>query len=300
MAGYPLSVKDDRALPRESTEPVFVWDVDKTYLSTRFSSLKHLARIPVEFAVDKRAIPGMPEVLRGLRRGAGPQFACAPLYFISASPKELRGVLEKKMLIDGVDCDGIILKDWAATLKGLRPGRLREQVGFKLCALLTGRLRRPMSTEYLFGDDVEADADSYGLYARLLAGELAEGALEVALGALGVKPDDRRCILDLAGQLGAVHGRVARAFIHLERGSDPRAFDRLGELVVPVRGAYQLALSLFELGLVDLRTVREALAALRATPFFALPDIDDLEGDAVGRGLISREKLRASWCSTGR
>ena len=54
---YPLAVFNDRDLPRDYAGPVFVWDVDKTYLSTRFSSSSGLARIPIEFSVDKVAIP---------------------------------------------------------------------------------------------------------------------------------------------------------------------------------------------------------------------------------------------------
>jgi len=291
MADYPLSVVDDRLLPPGYAGPVFVWDVDKTYLSTRFSSVRHLARIPLEFAIDKHAIPGMPEVLRGLRRGAGSDFACAPLYFISASPSQLRGVLEKKMLLDGVDFDGIILKDWGAALRGLRPGRLREQVGFKLCALFTGRVRRPGSREYLFGDDVEADAEAYFLYSRMMSGDLTPAAADEALRGAGVQADDRRCIRELAERLPTAHGSVARSFIHLARGSDPLLFDRFAGLVVPVRGAYQLALALCELGLVPDRTVSEVVATLRTRSPFWQPDLDALESDALTRALVTPATL---------
>ncbi|HQF25177.1 MAG TPA: hypothetical protein PL065_17065, partial [Polyangiaceae bacterium] len=155
---YPLSVVDDRIFSLDYDGPVFIWDIDKTYLATRFSQPKYMARIPIEFAVDKQAIAGMPEVLRGIRRGTTAAFACAPLYFVSASPPQLRAVITRKMLLDGVEYDGITFKDWAKTIMQRRPGRLKEQVGFKICALLEGRRRRPMASEYLFGDDVEKDA----------------------------------------------------------------------------------------------------------------------------------------------
>lgn len=89
-ARYPLRINDERVLPDGYDGPVYVWDIDKTYLSTHFSSLHGLARIPLEFAVDKVAIPGMPELLRGLRKGAGPHYAGHPLYFVSASPPSSR------------------------------------------------------------------------------------------------------------------------------------------------------------------------------------------------------------------
>src|SRR5215467_9539607 len=137
---YPLSVRDDRLLPKDYDGLVYVWDIDKTYLATPFSSVWGLIQIPLEFAIDKRAIPGMPEVLRGLRRGAGPEVSCTPLYFISASSHFMRGVIESKMLRDGVEQDGIIFKDWYRVLLSLHPRRLFEQVGFKMVALLMGRL----------------------------------------------------------------------------------------------------------------------------------------------------------------
>jgi hypothetical protein len=289
--GYPLSIHDQRALPPDFTGDVFVWDIDKTYLSTRFSSMQGMARIPFEFAVDKRAIPGMPEVLRGLRRGAGQEPTCAPLYFVTASPPFLRKVVEKKMLLDGVEFDGIIFKDWVGTLLALKPGRLREQVGFKLAALFTGRATRPMSREFLFGDDVELDADSFSLYARHLAGELDSAGLETEMQAHGVPRDDRQSIHALAGALPAARGGVGRIYIHLERQSDPARFGPLGARVAPVRGAYQLALALLEEGLVRPDTVRAARAAVARLRRGRDGTLEELSRDAVERGLIARERL---------
>jgi hypothetical protein len=286
---YPLHVVDERDHPPGFNGVVHVWDVDKTYLSTHFSSLRGLSRVPFELAVDKRAIPGMPELLRGLRRGAGAGFACTPLYFVSASPPQLRGVLQRKMVMDGVEYDGFVFKDWVRTVRALRPGRLREQVGFKVCALLTARAPRPLSREYLFGDDVEKDAEAYSLYAAMLHGELSPGAAEAALKEAGVPRDDRRAIHALVDRLPSSRGRVERIFIHLETGRPPAAFDRWGPRVVPVRGAAQLALALFQHGLVSAPSARAARAACAsAYPHLALEPTDD---DAVRRGLISAQEL---------
>ena len=303
---YPLAVEDQRILPEGYDGNVFVWDIDKTYLSTRFSSMRGMARIPIEFAVDKHAIPGMPEVLRGLRRGPGPDFACAPLYFVSASPPLLRKVVENKMLLDGVEHDGITFKDWLGTLRQLRPGRLREQVGFKVNALLDGRLRRPRAREYLFGDDVERDAEAFSIYARLVNDDPPSRAiaryggrrpapdeLESSLQAAGVKPDDRRFVHDLAGRLPAERGRVERFFIHLELGSPPDSFDRYGELAVPVKGGFQLALALHDLGLLDKDAVTGAAEAVEASAkarskYGAPPE---QAADALRRGLIRQDRL---------
>ena len=82
---------------------------------------------------------------------------------------------------------------------------------------------------------------------------------------------------------------MARAFIHLERGSSPKVFAPFGDLVAPVQGAYQLALALFEAGRVDARAVREAAMASQAGRRKA--DLRSLADDAVARGLVTRGTL---------
>jgi hypothetical protein len=285
-------VVDDRSFPPGYSGPVFVWDIDKTYLATRFSQPRYMARIPIEFAVDKRAIPGMPEVIRGLRRGTTPVFACAPLYFVSASPPQLRPVIARKMLIDGVDYDGITFKDWVRTIRQGRPGRLKEQVGFKICALLEGRKRRPLATEYLFGDDYEKDAIAYSLYARIVHQELSEAQADDELAAQGVKPDDRACIRSLRASLPDDLGTVERIFIHLERKTPPREFDRFRPRLCATRNAFQLALALAQLDLVDVRAVRQAARCIQESATFGRVDFDDLLADAVSRGLVSADRAR--------
>ena len=285
---YPLSIDDQRSYPEGFDGKVFVWDIDKTYLETHFSSLKGMARIPVEFAIDKKAIAGMPEILRGLRRGPGEDYACAPLYFVSASPPQMRRVIERKMLMDGVEYDGIILKDWLKTLRQLRPGRLKEQAGFKICALMAGRLNRPQSVEYLFGDDVESDAEAFFIYSHLLSGDLSTGEINQLMVKAGVKRDDQRCIRKLLDRLGIERGRVARVFIHLERNTPVERFKHMAPVVMPVKGAVQLSLALYGMKLVDAETVRRAAAAVQASP--SPSDIKALAKDAVRRKLVKKKQ----------
>ena len=292
-SGYPLSVDDQRTLPDGYHGPVYIWDIDKTYLSTHFSSGKGLARIPVEFAVDKLAIPGMPEVLRGLRRGPGPEYACAPLYFVSASPPQLRGVLEHKMLLDGVEYDGITSKDWFRTFLQLRPGRLHEQVGFKLCALLEGKRRRALSTDYLFGDDVEKDPVAYSLYAEMIAGELSTGEADERMEAEGVRGDDRRTVLALLDQLPDERGTVKRIFIHLESKTPPGEIERVGKSITAVDGACQLGLALYQMGLIDQRAASEACRAAASASDSPGSSVEEWIADAVDRGLVSAKRARS-------
>ncbi len=291
--GYPLSMRDDRSLPEGFDGPVLVWDIDKTYLTTHFSSLRGLSRIPLEFAIDKQAVPGMPALLRGLRRGPGPQYACTPLYFVSGSPPFLRGVIETRMLMDGVEHDGITFKDWVETLKQGRPGRLREQVGYKVCALLAGRLRRPQAVEYLFGDDVEQDALAFDLYARIVEGRLSAGETVASLADAGVPRDDRRNVCSLMDRLPPRRGRVDRVFILLARNTPACRFEPYGTRVVPVESAFQLGLALYELSLVDRQAVDQARRAVFGTGERARNPLHTQCVDALDRGLVSRETLRA-------
>jgi len=289
--GYPLRAFNNRTLPDGYDGPVFVWDVDKTYLVTHFSSLRGLSRIPIEFAVDKRAIPGMPEVLRALRRGPGPGFACVPLYFVTGSPPLLRRVLEQKMLMDGVEQDGITFKDWLRTIREGRPRRLKEQVGYKVCALLHGRLSRPLAGEYLFGDDTEDDATAFTIYARILHGELSAGEVVATLAGAGVSSEDRKHVFSLLDRLPTRRGRVERCFIHLARKTPPASFQPFGQMVVPVRNAFQLALALYESGLVDQRAVPQSLGALYPARYEPWEELEVEVADARDRGLISDAKL---------
>jgi hypothetical protein len=288
---YPLKIFDDRHLSPDFRGDVFVWDIDKTYLSTHFSSMKGLARIPLEFAVDKSAIAGMPEVLRGLRRGPGPTFAAAPIYFVSSSPPQLKGVIERKMLIDGVQPDGFTFKNWGATLRQLRPDRLKDHLGYKLCALLMGRRSRPLCREFLFGDDAERDAETYALYASILAHERDARAVLHELITGRVKPDDRGLIFDLIDELPEEVGQVGRVFIHLTKGTTPDDLEVYGPRICPVHNGFQLALALFQLGLIDVRSAQQARMAYKAA-FQATPEqLEQQIDDAVTRDLIAQETL---------
>lgn len=292
MKEYPLAIFDDRHLPENYSGKVYLWDIDKTYLSTRFSSLKGLARIPVEFSIDKRAIPGMPELLRGLRRGPGSKVACVPLYFISASPPFMHYVLENKMLRDGVEQDGIIFKDWVGTLLDLKPGRLWEQLGFKVIALLTARQSRPRAVEYLFGDDTEMDPLAFSVYSKIISGQLKGGELENVLREGGVPSEDRDLVRRLVERLGTVPGKVGKIFIHLESGTDPLEVQAIHSDLVPVKGAFQMSLVLQDLGLVDQKTVEAVKEGISRAKNYIYSDFAALREDAKKRKILASQKQK--------
>lgn len=216
---------NDRKLAPDWRGDIYVWDIDKTYLDTRFSSLRGLLAIPFELAIDKRALPGTVPLLRGLRHGAGEESVIAPLYFISGSPKHLRSIVERKMTLDGVQFDGITFKDQLGLVKARRPKGITEQVGYKLKSLLLYRREHPTGARYsLFGDDVERDLDSFLLFGEVCAG-LRGPALRDRLAELGVHDTDVHEAASIADTLPIEPDPVERVFIHEVRGGRVRSSD---------------------------------------------------------------------------
>lgn len=191
---YPLFRRNDRTLDPGYHGPLYVWDIDNTYLLTDYERLRDLIRIRFEAAEDKHPVPGAVELLTAIRRGDGGERP--PVYFVSASPEAMRKVLERRMLLDGVVHDGITFRDFHA----LR--HLRDIFGFKVVALLLYRLENPpRAAEILFGDDREHDPLVYTLYAKVCGGELRGDDLELRLIEHGVKRVAAKYAAALASEL---------------------------------------------------------------------------------------------------
>ncbi len=215
---FPLERTNDRELPPDYGGPIDVWDIDKTYLESRFEKWTDLVGAALERAIDKRTRPGVAPLLSALRRGpepADPWRLRAPLYFVSASPPQLRRVLERKMLIDGVEYDGISFKDHFALVRAGRLKEVRRHVAYKLTALLEYRLEWPPGArEWLYGDDAESDALIYSLYADIRAGRMKGAKLETALAKEKVQAEDRKRIAALAEQAaGRTASEVAGIYV---------------------------------------------------------------------------------------
>lgn len=220
---------------------VYRWDLDKTYLKTEFDTLKQLFRAAIEGAEAKQSVPGASALLRELRAAGG-----ARICFISGSPRQMRRVLTKKLKLDGVEFDEFILKP---NLRNMLTGRfraMREQVGYKLPALLAGRAGLPPETkETCFGDDAEADGFIYSLYGDIIAGRVKRRLLEEILQRAGTYEDDAQRAVSLAEALPTAEA-VARIFIHLDRRSPTSRFDRYGARLVPIFNYFQAAVVMFE------------------------------------------------------
>lgn len=264
--GY-IDQTQDRHLPADYTGDILLWDIDKTYLDTHFSSWRGLAAIPFEFAIDKHPIPGAVPLLRALRRGghaAGEADLSArqwvPLYFVSGSPPQLRRVIERRMLMDGIEFDGLTFKDQWALLRHGHPSALRQQVGYKLLALLMYASQLPQGASWLcFGDDVESDADVFVLFGDVCAGlrgaDLRTRLRSHRVSALFLKP-----ILMMADRVGLKHNPVKGIFIHLSKGDDPDRFNH--PLVIATHSFYQTAWVLAGMGRITLADVHTVEADL--------------------------------------
>jgi len=244
------------APPPPPPQHVYRWDLDKTYLKTEFDTFKQLLRSAFERAEAKQAVPGAAALLRELR-AAGKARIC----FISGSPRQMRRVLTQKLRLDGVEFDEFILKP---NLRNMLTGRwaaMREQVGYKLPALLAGRAGLPPEVrETCFGDDAEADCFIYSLYADVIGGRIARPLLEEILDRAGCYPDDAQRAVSLAEVLPVASQAVQRIFIHLDRRSPTARFDRYGLRVVPVFNYFQASMVLLEDGqLSPPQVVRVAL-----------------------------------------
>ncbi len=266
---------------------IYRWDLDKTYLATDFDSVRGLIRSALEPAEAKRNVPGSAALLRALSSRPG-----CRVVFISGSPTQLREVLERKLELDGVRFDELHLKD---NLGNLRRGRLRAirgQFGYKLPALLRGRIGLGRGvTETHFGDDAEIDALVYSVFADAVAGRLDAGDVSRILEASGAYPDRIDEALGLLAQVSTAEV-VDRVFIHLDRGMPPARFRPLGTRVIPVHSWLQAALVLYGAEQLDERGVLAVLKEVTRAEHLDANRIGNLVQDIARRGHVSVEALQ--------
>jgi len=280
---YPLNRNNHRNLPADFQGHIYIWDIDKTYLNTNFSRLRDLVSIAMETALDKRSIPGAATLLRELRRGTGQTIQQNPIYFISASPPQIRASLEKKMTIDGVEFDGITLKDQLQHIKQGKWQKIKKQIGFKLSALLLYNLEFPLgAVQWLFGDDSEDDVVIYDLYSRILSGKMGEkDNLDQTLKQLGVEADEREYILSLAQKTKG--GKVGGIFIHLATDSDPEKFSQYGSRVTATTNYLQTALKLFSLKILTRPGLSKIIKDLHSAWGYSSEQMAAISSQAVAR-----------------
>jgi len=260
---------------------VYRWDLDKTYLRTEFDTVRDWVRTAFETARDKQTVPGAGALLREIR-GADP----FGIYIVSGSPEQLRRVLEAKLRLDGVRWDGLVLKPQLTNILRGRFRFIKEQIAYKLGAMLETRAQLPADTEeMMFGDDAEADALIYCLYADLAAGRVTPALFMRVLESAGAYPDAITRLVRLAEQI-ARGGRTRRIFIHLDRVSNVDAFTDLGTRVCTFHNYFQPAMVLMRHGALDPLSVVRVGGELLAEHGFTPDALVASLGDLARRGQI--------------
>jgi hypothetical protein len=229
------------------------WDLDKTYLRTEFDTLRDLVKTALERPDEKRTNPGAATLLREMVR------AGISVHILSGSPEQMRRRLEDKLRLDGIAWDSFTLKPNLQNVLRFRFRALRDQLGYKLPALLQSRATMDgpaddgvtgdggVRMETLFGDDAEADAFVYSLYADVVAGRVPEDALLEICERGRVYPDVLASTMRYARLIEPAEA-VERILIHLERQTPPTAFDVFGGRAVPFYNYLQAAFVVHEDG----------------------------------------------------
>jgi hypothetical protein len=261
---------------------VFRWDLDKTYLRTEFDTAKDLLKSAFETARDKKAYPGATALLRALRQSDEHRIC-----IISGSPTQMRKVLVAKLALDGITFDEFVLKNNLRNLVRGRLRALRSQVPYKLPALLESRthvLHTPPET--LFGDDAEADAIVYSLYADILADRITGDELRRILEAARAYDDDLERTLNLFKRVGR-RDAVRRILIHLDRRSPTARFEQFGTRVVPIYNYFQAALLLYADELLTARQVLFIASEMLEDPAIEIATLANSLQDLLRRGRLA-------------
>jgi len=267
---------------------VLRWDLDKTYLDTDFDSFRALVRAPFEKAEDKVDVPGVATLIRALRRSAVERGQEVEVFFLTASPPQLRKAIRQKLVLDGVEVDSIVFKDQLRQIVKGRFRYLREQVGFKIAELLKARLAAGGDTvEVLFGDDWESDAIAYSLYADFIAGRIGTVELLGVLRRLDVDPSRVREIERLAPSV-APRETVWRIFIHLRRRTPPSSFLPFGTRLVPAFDYFQTAAVLTQDGFCDCEGLRAVAQDLKERAGYGSASLTEALADLRSRGTLSQ------------
>lgn len=267
---------------------VYRWDLDKTYLSTDFDSLRGLWRTAFEPAADKRTLPGAQPLLREISATKP-----AGIHILSGSPEQMRKVLEEKLRLDGIAWDGFVLKPSLDRLLRGQLRFLRDQVSYKLGALLRSRITASVEAEeVMFGDDAEADAYVYSLYCDLCAGRVTPSELGQILEAARAYEDDADTLVRMAEQLERAEiGR--RIFIHLERVQPSTVFDAFGPRVCAFNNYFQPALVLVEEALLSAEAALRVGLTLVVEHSFSPDALAVSFRDLAQRSLISQKSAAA-------
>lgn len=192
-----IGIASLRILPEDYNGFYITSDIDQTYLQTDITSQRGLFSTLFQRPDEKMSFPGMPALYEHLRKLEADG---APTAFLSASPDFFRRTLYRKLQSESVEFDKLILKPYTDLVSRIAQSswnkirnlpysdiatgaafgiiwsffedsyiNLKQQVGYKLEALLKQRLLMPTGAkEILIGDNMEADYFIFSLYQAIL------------------------------------------------------------------------------------------------------------------------------------
>jgi len=280
-----------------SSQEVYVWDLDKTYLDTSIDSLAGLFSTIFEKAFTKKNVPGTRSLIRSLDRYRKKNFdeKDFPIFFVSASPPQMESKIYEKFLLDNIKPIGMFYKD---NLKNLVPKRflfLKKQVGYKVQSLLQLRTRLSENVRMIcFGDDSESDAIIYNLFSDICARRHTENQLTEILGDFGVSDAQIDEILRLQALI-PIQDPVEKIYINLATDTDPEYYLKFGRRTIPTSNTFQVALDLVQDQRLSLEELGNVIEDLNKKYGFTYDQLIACFEDMVRRrvlGLCSFEMLK--------
>lgn len=272
---------------------VYLWDIDKTYLDTKFETFRGLLRTATEKAIQKKNVPGSDKLVLNLKEAWKKREGSElfPIFFITASPPQMERKIREKLAIDGVKPFGIFCKDNLPNLRPRRFWRLNKHVGYKLQALL--QMRSHLGSEVrliMFGDDGESDAIIYSLFSDICARRLDTSELRKVLNAFYVLDDQVDTIFRLQELLPS-NDPVEKIYINLADDTDADYYLKFGRRTLPTANSFQASLDLRQDGRLENSHVAAVARTLIQDYSYTVDEIEKSFDD-----LIRREKLGEPIC----
>lgn len=281
-----FSYRPDRV--EMNSKEVFLWDLDKTYLDTRFESFSGLLKTAFEKAFQKKNVPGTSVLVKSLAdhwklRFPGQSF---PIYFITGSPPQMEKKIAEKVKLDGVEPFGIFCKDNLQNLRPKRLWRLTQQIGYKIQALMQLRLHLQEEVkQVLWGDDSESDAIIYSLYSDICSRRLEEKDIRQVLKSLHVIGSQLDAILALQEQI-PTKDPVSKVYINLAEDTDAEYYQKFGSRTVPTFNSFQTSLDLFQDERLVFESVHSVAKDLVKNYGFTMDQLEFSFDDLVRRGVL--------------
>jgi hypothetical protein len=165
--------------------------------------------------------------------------------------------LRSKMEFDGIEHEGLILKDQLRHVRSGEFKKLKEQLGYKLGALLSLWYFLPKTSRLvLFGDDSESDAIVFTVFSLVTSGQINGKALYTFLLDLGVYRQEAIRVSWLSRQFEKNPSNpILAAFINLDLNLAPTVFGSYAPFFYATENTLQAAAVAFENGMIRMKAV---------------------------------------------